>query len=193
MSHPLLERQLRLLDLDSTSPPSAEQWPKLLDRIGEAYAEAYQYRYQLEQSLRSAKRQLSELQAAPVHESWGEPAATHQKLVEIAPAVIFSLAAGDGSFTYLNPAFEELTGWPAEEWLGKPFISLSHPDDTATAVASIHRVLLGETSRSFRLRLRTRFDEVRIAEIVLKPQTSKGEVVQVVGIARDNTLHDKVE
>ncbi|MEM9597314.1 MAG: ATP-binding protein [Acidobacteriota bacterium] len=187
MSHPLLERQLRLLGLDSARPPAADQWQGLLDRISEVYAEAYQHRYQLEQSLRAAKRELSEAGAQP------QRPAPQEGLLESAPAVIFSLAAEDGSFHYLNPAFEELTGWPPELWLGKPFISLSHPDDSATAVASIHRVLLGETSRSFRLRIRTRSGEVRIAEIVLKPQTVNGEVMQVVGIARDNTVHDRVE
>ena len=41
-------------------------------------------------------------------------------------------------------AFERLTGWSREDWLGKPFTSISHRDDVPRAVAHIHQAILGE-------------------------------------------------
>ncbi len=42
----------------------------------------------------------------------------------------------DGTVVSLNPAFEQITGWPCDEWIGKPFLALIHPDDCAAACAT---------------------------------------------------------
>ena len=193
MRHPLLDRQLERLGLDQDRPPTDKQWQDLLRQISNTYAEAYQARFQLEQSLSRSAEQIGMLQ-----EQLGtaEPLIDLQRfrgLVQAAPAVIFTLGVGDGSFTYLNPAFRELTGWEPADWLGQPFTSLSLPDDSSVAIASIHQVLLGETSRTFKLRIRTRSGEDRSAEFIVRPQIHHGEVTHILGIARDNTHHDKTE
>ncbi len=193
MRHPLLDRQLERLGLDQNRPPTDKQWQDLLRQISNTYAEAYQARFQLEQSLSRSAEQIAMLQ-----EQLGttEPLIDLQRfrgLVQAAPAVIFTLGVGDGSFTYLNPAFRELTGWEPADWLGQPFTSLSLPDDSSVAIASIHQVLLGETSRTFKLRIRTRSGEDRSAEFIVRPQIHHGEVTHILGIARDNTHHDKTE
>ncbi len=193
MRHPLLDRQLERLGLDQDRAPTEKQWQDLLRQISNTYAEAYQARFQLEQSLSRSAEQIGMLQ-----EQLGtaEPLIDLQRfrgLVQAAPAVIFTLGVGDGSFTYLNPAFRELTGWEPADWLGQPFTSLSLPDDSSVAIASIHQVLLGETSRTFKLRIRTRSGEDRSAEFIVRPQIHHGEVTHILGIARDNTHHDKTE
>ncbi len=53
----------------------------------------------------------------------------YRTVFEIAPDLIFSLSANDGTITSLNPAFERLTGWSHNEWLGRSFKKLVHPDD----------------------------------------------------------------
>ncbi len=54
--------------------------------------------------------------------------ARYQDLVENARDVIFSLSL-DRRITFLNPAFETITGWRREEWLDRDFMLLIHPDD----------------------------------------------------------------
>ena len=191
MSHPLLVRQLERLGLDEEKPPSAEEWSAFLKRIGSTYAEAYQYRYQLEQSL---SKRSSELGTSRERMETAVAEREHYRsLVEDSPGVIFALAPEDGSFSSINPAFEELTGWKAESWIGTPFTSLSHPDDRSIAIAAIHQLLLGERAKIFKLRIRTKHGEDRNAEFVLTRHMSRGELKSLLGIVRDNTLHDKVE
>ncbi|MEO1087604.1 MAG: PAS domain-containing protein, partial [Acidobacteriota bacterium] len=136
MRHPLLSRQLERLGLDVDEAPSDDQWGRFLDRISSTYAEAYQYRYQLEQSLSKRSSDLSgsreRLETAVVERDH------YRSLVDDSPGVIFALAPEDGSFSSINPAFEDLTGWKAESWLGTPYTSLSHPDDRSIAIAAIH-------------------------------------------------------
>ena len=40
----------------------------------------------------------------------------------------------DGSFTELNPAWEQCLGWTREELMAEPFISFVHPDDVAATL-----------------------------------------------------------
>jgi signal transduction histidine kinase len=61
MMHPLLERQLRKVGLDSKSPPSAEGWRALLERVSAAYAQADQDRYIGERALEQTSEEMAEL------------------------------------------------------------------------------------------------------------------------------------
>ncbi len=117
----------------------------------------------------------------------------YRSLVQAAPEVIFSLAIEDGSLTSLNPAFERLTGWVADDWIGKPFTSLSHPDDAPKAIANIHSAILGETPQPFELRILTRSGADRSAEFVVTPHREGERIVRVLGIARDITERKKFE
>ncbi|MCG8458362.1 MAG: PAS domain-containing protein, partial [Holophagales bacterium] len=117
MSHPLLERQLDKLGLDDHKPPDASEWRMLLDRISDTYAEAYRQRYQLARSLAlSTRRSEGQPEDAGRLEALRHERDHYRMLVESVPTVIFTLSAENGSFTSLNPAFEQLTGWPVEEW-----------------------------------------------------------------------------
>ncbi len=195
--HHLLERQLKNLGLDGTaSPPSPEQWRLFLDRIDRSYAQADQDRFLLERSLTTSSREMKEL-----YESFRRSSEIRLKaqrdryrsLVQASPEVIFSLAVADGSFTSLNPAFEKLTGWSCESWTGKPFISLSHPDDVARAIANVHQATLGETTPPFELRILTRSGDDRDCEFVITPHFEGERVAMILGIARDITDRKRAE
>jgi len=56
--HRVLERQLRRLGLARETPPTAEQWQLLLDRIDRAYVEADQDRYTVERSLELSSAEM---------------------------------------------------------------------------------------------------------------------------------------
>ena len=71
----------------------------------------------------------------------------YHTLVEGVRDIVFALGP-DGTVTSLNAAFERVTGWPADEWIGKPFEQLVHTDDLRPA-ARVHRPRgpRGDTSR----------------------------------------------
>lgn len=57
--HPVLERQLRRLELAVDRPPGLEAWRSLLERIGVVYRAADEDRYTLERSLDLSSRELT--------------------------------------------------------------------------------------------------------------------------------------
>ncbi len=107
--------------------------------------------------------------------------------------MVFSLSARDGSITSLNSAFSILSGFVAEDWIGRPFTALSHPADISSAVAHIHQVLIGESIPPFELRLRTRSRAYRSVEVVMTPQMEGPRVMQILGIAHDVTSRKRAE
>ena len=197
VTHHLLERQLQRLGLVSDSPPTLEQWHRLLEQINRAYAEADQDRYLLECSLSTSSHEMKELYETFKRTSESQITAErdrYRSLVQTAPDMIFSLAVEDGSITQLNPAFERFTGWSREAWINKPFTALSHPDDVPRAIANIHQVILGETIPPFELRILTKSGENRSAEFIVTPHRDEKRVVRfILGIARDITDRKRAE
>ncbi|MFL6234168.1 MAG: response regulator [Thermoanaerobaculia bacterium] len=71
------------------------------------------------------------------------------------------IAGMDGYFRQLNPAWEKVLGWTAEEMKSRSSIEFIHPDDWALTRAEGQRLRLGGGSRSFENRYRTRSGEYR--------------------------------
>jgi len=115
----------------------------------------------------------------------------YRTLVDTASDVIYTLGL-DASLTSLNPAFEKITGWKREDWLGKNFAPLVHPDDLAFAFEQFKAVLAGE-SPSYELRVRRADGEYVVGEFTSTPLVEDGEVKGVFGIARDITERKKAE
>ena len=60
--------------------------------------------------------------------------------MDSAGVVIWTTSSG-GVFTSLNPAFEATTGWRCDEWIGRPFLNLVHPDEAQRADAMLARAI----------------------------------------------------
>ncbi|MBU1909066.1 MAG: PAS domain S-box protein, partial [Verrucomicrobia bacterium] len=113
-------------------------------------------------------------------------------MVETMPDVVYSLNR-DGLITSLNPAFEKLTGWSSDEWLGRPFPGLVHPNDLPRAIETFQEVLRGKRPAVYELSIRTKAGDWRVGEFSSSPWIEGGEVVGEFGIARDITERQQAE
>jgi PAS domain S-box-containing protein len=56
------------------------------------------------------------------------------------------IAAGDGYFKRLNPAFTRTLGWSVEELTSRPFLDFVHPDDREATLREVERQMLRRES-----------------------------------------------
>ncbi len=110
----------------------------------------------------------------------------YRQLIDSVQDVVFTLSP-DGKITSLNPAFEKITGWRRDEWLGRPFAGLVHPDDLPTILRLFDRFLSGAASGLFEVRVRTNDGGWRTGEFNGVQLAVHGEVVGVLGTGRDIT------
>jgi two-component system cell cycle sensor histidine kinase/response regulator CckA len=116
----------------------------------------------------------------------------YRSLVYSARDAIFTLSP-EGSITSLNPAFETITGWKCEEWIGRSFTSIVHPDDQLLAVQNFKRMMQGDMAPVHELRIRTKKETYVSGEFTITPQRLRDRVVGMIGIARDITERKKLE
>jgi PAS domain S-box-containing protein len=155
---------------------------------------------QLIAELTALRRQLAQLTANTVNEEKALEAlraseAFYRSLVETSPEVIYSLSPVDGTFTSLNPAVEEITGWAREDWLGKPFMTFIHPDDLPVALEMYQRTLQGEAPPPFELRVLSKSGEYLVGEIIVSKiqHIEDGKMVRAFGFTRDITARKRAE
>ncbi|MEM2412224.1 MAG: PAS domain S-box protein [Candidatus Bathyarchaeia archaeon] len=115
----------------------------------------------------------------------------YRTLVEAAPDVIYILSS-DGTIISLNPAFERLTGWKPEEWIGRHFAEILHPDDVPKAIENFHKTLAGKPE-PIEHRVRVKSGGYLIGEFISVPLIENGQIVGELGIARDVTSRKKYE
>ncbi|MHB8896143.1 MAG: PAS domain S-box protein [Candidatus Geothermincolia bacterium] len=107
-------------------------------------------------------------------------------LFDTAPDVIYSIDSV-GAIATLNAAFESWTGFSRDEWVGKPFAPIVHPDDLALAVQTFVQVTQGGRPAPYELRILKKDGEYITAEFISAPLMKKDEIVGEFGIARDVT------
>jgi diguanylate cyclase (GGDEF)-like protein/PAS domain S-box-containing protein len=108
--------------------------------------------------------------------------------------VVYTISL-DGRLTSLNPAFETVTGWRVDEWLGKHFAPLLHPDDLPEAAAALERVRQRDRTlpETFEWRIKKRSGEYMTGEFVPRPLIQASQLAGVLGIVRDVTLRRQQE
>ncbi len=117
----------------------------------------------------------------------------YRTLVETSPDVIYTISFEDNTFRSVNTTFEAVTGWTREEWIGRSFLEIVHPDDRQLAL-TLHRDAenAGGIYRS-ELRWLTRTGEYRAMEVTSAALGNNGDVVGRLGIARDITERNAME
>ena len=107
----------------------------------------------------------------------------YRQLVEGVRDIVFSLAP-DRTITTLNPAFTNITGFDATEWIGRPFSDLLHPEDRARALQELNASLAGRPTAGPPVRIRTTTAYID-GDIHTAPHKEAGEIISILGICRD--------
>jgi two-component system, cell cycle sensor histidine kinase and response regulator CckA len=105
-------------------------------------------------------------------------------LFDTAQDVIYSISS-EGVIITLNSAFEKWTGFIRDEWLGKPFAPIVHPDDLPLAVQTFQQATTGGHPAPYELRIMKKDGDYITAEFISAPLLKGDEIVGEFGIARD--------
>jgi diguanylate cyclase (GGDEF)-like protein/PAS domain S-box-containing protein len=143
---------------------------------------------QLIEELAASRKQISELKK--LERSQFEH--RYRNLVDSIEDIIYTLST-DGSIMSLNPAFEKITALSADEWVGRNFAQLIHPEDLPLALEKFQCVLRGELPPKFELRSRSKSGEYVLGEFTAIPVMQNEKVDGVMGIVRDITERKKME
>ncbi|AMW31244.1 PAS domain S-box protein [Arthrospira platensis] len=99
------------------------------------------------------------------------------------------IADVDGTFSYVSPNFEEITGYPIDELLGISFAEFVHSEYLPICVDAFHRALLGEKVRGAEYRVLHKNNHYYWHSTnVSAMRNDEGEVIGCLGIAR--YIHD---
>ncbi|MBW1704985.1 MAG: transporter substrate-binding domain-containing protein [Deltaproteobacteria bacterium] len=92
----------------------------------------------------------------------------------------------DGRFTYLNPEFEKLTGFPAKDFLGHSFTEILAPEYVKSTVDRFKRGLSGETIPIYEVELKHKDGKNVPVELkVTSLLDAEGKAIGRIGLARD--------
>ena len=116
----------------------------------------------------------------------------YRELLDAATDTVMVLSP-QGEIRQLNLAFERLTGWPREAWIGRLAFDLIADDEADEARRVFGQRLAGDSPPDRRWKLRHRDGSYRIIETRGDRQATAGEIKQVLVIARDMTDQARVE
>jgi two-component system cell cycle sensor histidine kinase/response regulator CckA len=118
----------------------------------------------------------------------------YECLVNNSPDIIYTLGL-DGSFTYVNPAWEKVLGHKTEEVIGKSFEDLAHEEDVARCIQLFTKVKEGgETTRDTSCTLIHKAGTPRLFSMSGAPNLDAGgNVIGIVGIFKDITEQRQLE
>ena len=115
-----------------------------------------------------------------------------RSLIGAADDVIFTLSL-DGHFTLLNPAWERVTGWTAQEGLNMRFNDVLHPDSQLAALEAFQVLLRGRDIKPIENRIQRKDGQFRVVETNARALINRGQVVGVLGVSRDITDRKEAE
>lgn len=115
-----------------------------------------------------------------------------RSLIESAQDIMLTVSK-DAVITSLNPAFERLTGWTCNEWIGKPFGGLLHPDDLQFTADLLAHTMAEREVLTAALHLRMREGGYLTVEATIVPHVNGDQVIGMMGIMRDITERRRAE
>ena len=115
----------------------------------------------------------------------------YRTMIEHANDMIWTVDI-QGCFTFYNHRAEIISGHKFEEWKGKSFAPLIHPDDIEMVGDVFQKTLSGE-SQNYSVRVNRKNGEMIILSVNTAPIYEKGKVVGTVSFGRDITEQKKAE
>jgi len=108
----------------------------------------------------------------------------YRLLIESARDVVYTISR-DGVITSLNQAFEVFSGYTMDEWIGKCFAPLVHPEDRDLANHVHDQVMKGVRMSRYELRILKNNGQYLVGEFAAQPHYEGDRIVGMFGIARD--------
>ena len=200
--HPLLQRQLKRLNLDpERCPTEAAAWRTVLERISQSYAEGDQGRTLLEQSLDVTSQEMQGLYEELQNSSETALSTEKDKLEAVLDSLGEGLCVVDEQWKILmmNSQAEILFDRPLQTLKGQPIYHLLAPspeqyrDDCFISQTSIPALTLGSSYRTddgILLRSDGRMSPI---SLVVTPIAHEGRVTGAVLVFRDITEKKRAE
>ncbi|MDY6791879.1 MAG: PAS domain S-box protein [Thermodesulfobacteriota bacterium] len=109
----------------------------------------------------------------------------HRILVETMTDGVFILDT-DGKIVFLNPEFEHVTGYGAQEFIGRPFTEILAPEHIESTLDRFKRGLSGDTIPVYEVELKHKDGKTVPVELkVTSMFDDNGEIIGRIGVARD--------
>ena len=117
----------------------------------------------------------------------------YRELSETIADMIFTINL-KGEFTYLNPECENITGFSADEFIGRSFTELVMPECLEITVENFKKGISGEIIPNYEIELRHKDGKSIPVELNVRAMhDSKDNVIGRIGVARDISQRKKME
>ncbi|RLB93738.1 MAG: hypothetical protein DRH26_03125 [Deltaproteobacteria bacterium] len=112
----------------------------------------------------------------------------HRNFVDNAPIGMCTMTL-NGKFTYINKKLEEITGYKAKDWLGKPFHLIVYPDDLEVGTTKFNSRIKGDVNpESYQIRIINSQNEILWVKI-----TSESIIEEKNGIKKITEIQSFIE
>jgi len=98
----------------------------------------------------------------------------------------------DGTFSSISPSAERLLGWKPQDWIGRSFQLIVHPEDLPQMQELFIKAQDGESIPIFQVRILTKAGGYLDSEVVANPIHRGGSFV-ILGVVRDITERKRQE
>ncbi|MBW2119784.1 MAG: PAS domain S-box protein [Deltaproteobacteria bacterium] len=117
----------------------------------------------------------------------------YRSLVETITDIVFIIDT-NGRLIFLNPEFENLTGYPAQDFIGHPFTEILSPEYIESTVDRFKRGLSGETIPIYEVELKHMDGKTVPVELkVTSMIDDDGQTIGRIGVARDISERKRAE
>ncbi|MGA8259928.1 MAG: PAS domain S-box protein [Arenicellales bacterium] len=115
----------------------------------------------------------------------------YRSIFERAEDVIYMIGP-DGRFAVLSPSFERITQWKPEEWIGRDFMAIIHPEDQERARGIFEQTVTNNASSRFEMRIAGKAGDYWFGEFNVCPIDIQGNRY-LYGIGRDITERKRTD
>ncbi len=125
-------------------------------------------------------------------EAFGESIEIYKILVKNARDVIYTVSP-EGIVTSVNDFVKNITGFDAEEIIGKNYLYFIHPEEIEYGIKIHEAIKRGEKPAAFEMRFLKKSGDYLLAEFSITPFFHNGKFLGTLGIGRDISEKKKNE